>query len=78
MYFNRDIVNAIRSAEKKKFAEGMAEGVAKGMAEGVAKGMAEGVAKVAKAMLAKGMAASVVAELTGLTEEQINDVAKKQ
>ena len=68
----RDIVNAIRSAEKKKFAEGKAEG----MAEGVAKGMAEGVAKVAKAMLAKGVAASVVAELTGLTEEQLGIIAQ--
>ena len=77
----RDIVNAIRSAEKKKFAEGKeegrAEGRAEGMAEGVAKGKAEGIAEVAKAMLAKGMAVSVVAELTGLTEEQVNDIAKK-
>lgn len=77
----RDIVNAIRSAEKKKFAEGkaegLAEGVAKGLAEGVAKGLAKGVAKVAKAMIAKGMDASVVAELTGLTEEQITDIVHR-
>lgn len=68
----RDIVNAIRSAEKKKFAEGKEEGRAEGMAEGVAKGKAE----VAKAMLAKGMAVSVVAEITGLTEEQISIIAQ--
>ena len=45
----RDIVNAIRTAEKKKFAEGraegMAEGMEKGMAEGMEKGMAEGLEK---------------------------------
>ena len=45
----RDIVNAIRTAEKKKFAEGraegMAEGMEKGMAEGMEKGMAEGMEK---------------------------------
>lgn len=29
----RDIVNAIRTAEKKKFAEGRAEGIAEGRAE---------------------------------------------
>lgn len=38
----RDIVNAIRTAEKKKFAEGMAEGIAKGKAEGMEEGMAKG------------------------------------
>ena len=61
----RDIVNAIKTAEKKKFAEGMAKGVA------------EGVAKVAKAMLAKGMDKAVVAELTGLTQEQLSCIMQK-
>ena len=46
----RDIVNAIRTAEKKKFAEGMAKGKAEGIAEGIAEGMAKGekAAKVNK------------------------------
>lgn len=65
----RDIVNAIKTAEKKKFAEGMAEGMAKGVAEGVA--------KVAKAMLAKGMDKAVVAELTGLTQEQLDCIMQE-
>lgn len=57
----RDIVNAINTAEKKKFAEGMAEGVA----------------KVAKAMLNKGMDIDTVAELTGLTHEQLDGFASE-
>lgn len=47
----RDIVNAIRTAEKKKFAEGMAKGKAEGMAEGIAEGMAKGE-KAAKVKIA--------------------------
>ncbi len=55
----RDIVNAIKTAEKKKYAEGVAEG------------RAEGIADVAKSMLAKGLAVDMVSELTGLSAEQI-------
>lgn len=64
----RDIVNAIRSAEKKKFAEGRA----KGLAEGRAEGRAEGLAEIARAMLAKGMAKDLIAELTGMSVDDIN------
>ncbi len=71
----RDIVNAIKTAEKKKYAEGVAEGraegIAEGRAEGIAKGRAEGIADVAKSMLAKGLAVDMVSELTGLSVEQI-------
>ncbi len=55
----RDIVNAIKTAEKKKYAGGIAEG------------RAEGIADVAKSMLAKGLAVDMVSELTGLSAEQI-------
>ena len=64
----RDIVNAIRSAEKKKFAEGLA----KGLAEGRAEGRAEGLAEIARAMQAKGMAKDLIAELTGMSVDDIN------
>lgn len=63
----RDIVNAIRTAEKKKFAEGRAEG----RAEGIAEGRAEGRAEVARKMLDKGMSADIVAEMTGLPLEEV-------
>ena len=55
----RDIVNAIRTAEKTKFAEGIAEG------------RAEGFMAVAKKMLDKGMSAEVVADMTGLSLDEV-------
>ena len=79
----RDIVNAIRTAEKTKFAEGRAEGRAEGIAEGRAEGIAEGrvegraegraegFMEVAKKMLDKGMSAEVVADMTGLSLDEI-------
>ena len=74
----RDIVNAIRTAEKKKYAEGEAEGLAKGLAKGLvegrAEGRAEGIVEVAKKMLDKGMAATLVAEMTGLPLDKISNL----
>ena len=71
----RDIVNAIRTAEKTKFAEGRAEGraegIAEGRAEGIAEGRAEGFMEVAKKMLDKGMSAEVVADMTGLSLDEV-------
>mgnify|MGYP002673636551 FL=1 len=82
----RDIVNAIRTAEKKKYAEGEAEGLAKGLvkgrakglvegrAEGLVEGRAEGIVEVAKKMLDKGMAAALVAEMTGLPLDKVSNL----
>lgn len=54
----RDIVNAIRTAEKKKFAEGRAEGIV----------------EVAKKMLDKGMSADLIAEITGLSLDKVSSL----
>ena len=70
----RDIVNAIRTAEKKKYAEGEAEGLAKGLVEGRAEGRAEGIVEVAKKMLDKGMATALVAEMTGLPLDKVSNL----
>ena len=74
----RDIVNAIRTAEKKKYAEGEAEGLAKGLAKGLvegrAEGRAEGIVEVAKKMVDKGMAAALVAEMTGLPLDKVSNL----
>ena len=54
---------------------GLAEGMEKGMAEGIGKGMAEGMSKAhyetARKMKAKGFDCKEIAELTGLTEHEI-------
>ena len=74
----RDIINAIRTAEKKKFAEGEAEGMAKGMAKGRAEGRAEGLANVAKAMLEKHMDIGMIAEITGMSADEIQKLEEEQ
>lgn len=78
----RDIVNAIRTAEKTKYAEGEADSMAKGLAEGLEKGRAEGlekgriegITKVAINMLGKGMPAELVAEMTGLPIDEVQRI----
>lgn len=78
----RDIVNAIRTAEKTKYAEGeadsmakgLAEGLEKGRVEGLEKGRTEGITKVAINMLGKGMPAELVAEMTGLPIDEVQRI----
>ena len=79
-----NIINTYRAegleeGEAKGRAEGLTEGRAEGRAEGFsageAKGLAEGEVKgkmeVARAMKAKGLGMALIAELTGLSEEEI-------
>ena len=62
--------------------KGLAEGVEKGLAEGVEKGLAEGLEKgmnkrsleIARKMLANGMDAATVMEITGLSESQLQQL----
>ena len=65
----------IAEGEAKGRAEGLAEGEAKGRVEGKAEGLAEGRTEgktdVARAMKTKGLEMSLISELTGLSEEEI-------
>ena len=74
----RDIVNAIRTAEKKKFAEGMAEGIAKGKADGMEEGMAKGEkaakVKIAANLLSLGVPMETIMQASGLSEEEIKSI----
>jgi len=51
--------------------EARAEGLAEGLAEGRAEGLAEGQASLVQAMHARGSTIAQIAELTGLSEAQI-------
>lgn len=59
----------------KGYAEGYAEGFAEGFAEGYAAGFAAGVnesrGKILKNMFAKGLSVSAIADLTGMSEEDV-------
>ena len=78
----RDIKNSIDTAKREGKEEGLAEGMEKGLAEGVEKGLAEGMEKgmekrsleIARKMLANGMDAAMVMEITGLSESQLQQL----
>ena len=82
----RDIKNSIdtakREGKEEGLAEGMEKGLVKGLAEGMEKGLAEGMEKgmnkrsleIARKMLANGMDAATVMEITGLSESQLQQL----
>ena len=82
----RDIKNSIDTAKpegrEKGLAEGMEKGMAEGMEKGLVKGLAEGMEKgmnkrsleIARKMLANGMDAATVMEITGLSESQLQQL----
>ena len=82
----RDIKNSIDTAKREGKEEGLAEGREKGLAEGMEKGLAEGMEKglaegmekrsleIARKMLANGMDAATVMEITGLPESQLKQL----
>ena len=70
----RDIVNAIRTAEKKKFAKGRAKGKAEGIAEGMAKGGKTAKVKIAANLLSLGVPMKTIIQASGLSEEEIKNM----
>ena len=74
----RDIKNSIDTAKREGKEEGLAEGMEKGLAEGMKKGMEKGMNKrsleIARKMLANGMDAATVVEITGLSESQLQQL----
>ena len=68
--FGRDIVYAIRTAEKKKYAEGREEGRAEGRAEGEKKAKEE----IASNLLALGVPIETIMQASGLSEEEIKNI----
>ena len=86
----RDTLNAMTGAEQKGIekgiekgreegraegrAEGLAEGEAKGRAEGEAKGRAEEKRDTARKMKQKGLPADLIAEMTGLSLADIEEI----
>ena len=47
-------------------------------AKGRAEGIVEGIAKVARKLLTMGMTADYIADVTGLSKEEIKDIADRQ
>ena len=70
-YAGADYNNAINTAKKEGKEEARAEGRKEGRKEGLAEGKAEANMDNARMMKAKGFSAEVIAEITGLTIEEI-------
>lgn len=70
----RDIKNSIDTAKREGMEKGLAEGMEKGLAEGMEKGMSQRSLEIARTMLAKGMDAATVMEITGLSERQLKQL----
>ena len=70
----RDIKNSIDTAKQEGLAEGIEIGMEKGMKQGMEKGKSQRSIEIAKNMLAKGMDAATVMEITGLTESQMQQL----
>lgn len=72
-----DYFNSIESAEKKarmEQEEARAKGLAEGLAEGRAEGLAEAKLEDAQKMKSKGYPIADIAEITGLSIEEINNL----
>ena len=67
----RDIKNSIDTALEQGREEGMKKGLKKGRAEGRAEGEKQKALSIAKAMLQRGLDIQMIAELSGLTAEEI-------
>lgn len=62
----RDIKNSVDTAKR--------EGIAEGMKKGMKQGMEQRSLEIARKMLAKGMDAASVMEITGLSAEQMQQL----
>ena len=86
MITERDYYNMLNTAKADGLAAGLAEGEAKGREDGLAEGRAEGreegraegrneeKIRMAKAFKEQGVAASIIAAASGLSEAQIAEL----
>ena len=63
-----------RGIERQKLLDAEARGMKKGIEKGMEKGMEKRNVEIAKNMLKKGLDVALICEMTGLSEEQINQL----
>ena len=68
---NMMIENSIRDEATKK---GLKEGLEKGLEQGLERGTEQSKNEIARNMLKKGLDISLISEVTGLSNEQINNL----
>ena len=72
--YKSEIREELRENRIRSRNEGLAEGREEGLAEGREEGRTEEKAAMARAMREKGIDTAVIAEISGLTEEQIQNL----
>ncbi len=70
----RDTYATYQYAAKNGWKKGMAEGMEKGMAQGMEKGEREKALAIARNLKSFGMSLDQIAEATGLTPDEINNL----
>ena len=70
----RDWINTIETAKVKTKEEGREEGLKEGEKIGIEKGEKKKAMEMARSLKAKGVAINIIAECSGLSEEEINSL----
>lgn len=78
----RDLINVVRTAERKGIRQGMEQGMKKGIEQGIQQGMERGKyeekLQIAAHSLSMGFDMETVAKLTGLPSDEIEKLASSQ
>ena len=74
MTTERDLRNQMAWARKEAIEEGLAEGREKGIIEGRAEGITQARQEMAEKLLAKGMSIDDIADVTGISPEEIRKI----
>ena len=81
MYDERRLNSELKTARRIGYEEGVAEGEARGRAEGELRGRTEGRAEertaIAVKLLASGMSEEMVAEMTGLSLDEVHKIRRQ-
>ena len=73
-----DSVSVERTLLDDRYQRGKEEGMEKGMKQGIEQGMNQRSLEIARKMLANGMDATTVMEITGLSAEEMNQLKEEQ
>jgi predicted transposase/invertase (TIGR01784 family) len=72
--YYRDLKNVVDTSREEGILEGMEKGIKKGMKKGMEQGIEKRNVEIARKMKEKGMSNSEISEMTGLSEEEINNL----
>ncbi len=72
--YYRDLKNVVDTSKEEGLKEGEEIGIEKGLKQGLEQGLKQGLKQVAKNLKEEGMTTSVIAQVTGLSETEIEEL----